>query len=73
MLENRKALQNGRAFFYVYCINPSSNTLIFIRYKMPEFFEKSPLSGSEKYPNFQVTSSYYFVTTNVDFVYIESE
>ena len=32
-----------------------------------------PLSGTEKHPNFQVTSCLRFVTTNVDFAYIESE
>jgi len=41
--------------------------------KVPEFFEKSPLSGTGKHPDFQVTSCLHFVTTNVDFVYIESE
>jgi hypothetical protein len=40
---------------------------------MPEFFEKSPLSGAEKQPDFQVTSCHHFVTTNVDFAYIEFE
>jgi hypothetical protein len=60
-------------FFCVYCINPSSNALIFIRYKMPEFFEKSTLSGAGKHPDFQVTSCHHFDTTNVDFAYIESE
>jgi len=54
MLENRKALQNDRAFFYFYCINPSSNALIFIRYKMSEIFEKPHLSEAEKHPDFQV-------------------
>ena len=41
--------------------------------KMPEFFEKSPLSGAGKHPDFQVTSCYHFVTTNPNFAYIESE
>ncbi len=41
--------------------------------KMPESFEKPPLSGAEKYRDFQVTSCHHFVTTNVDFAYIESE
>jgi len=40
---------------------------------MPEFFEKSPLSGAGKHPDFQVTYSYHFISTNVDFAYIESE
>jgi len=34
---------------------------------------KPPLSESEKHPDFQVTSCHHFVTTNVDFAYIESE
>jgi hypothetical protein len=41
--------------------------------KIPEFFEKSPLSEAEKHPDFQVTSCHHFDTTNVDFTYIESE
>ncbi len=41
--------------------------------KIPEFSKKSPLSGAEKHPDFQVTVCLHFVTTNVDFVYIESE
>ncbi len=41
--------------------------------KMPDFFKKSPLSGAEKHPDFQVTSCHHFVTTNVDFAYTESE
>ena len=41
--------------------------------KISEFFEKPPLSEAEKHPYFQVTSCLRFVTTNVDFVYIESE
>jgi hypothetical protein len=41
--------------------------------KMPEFLEKSPLSGAGKHPHFQVTSCHHFVTTNVDFAYIKSE
>jgi len=40
---------------------------------MPEFFEKSPLLGAEKYPDFQVTLCLRNDTTNVDFAYIESE
>ncbi len=46
---------------------------IFASYKTSEFFKKSPLSGAEKYPDFQVTSCLRFVTTNVNFAYIESE
>ncbi len=46
---------------------------IFIIYKIPEFFEKSPLSGAEKSPDFQVTLCLQNDTTNVDFAYIESE
>jgi len=42
-------------------------------YKMPEFFEQSPLSEAKKHPDFQVTSCHHFDTTNVDFAYIESE
>jgi hypothetical protein len=34
---------------------------------------KSPLSGAEKYPDFQVTSCLQNVSTNGDFAYIESE
>ena len=41
--------------------------------KIPEFFEKLPLSEAKKYPDFQVTSCYHFDTTNVDLAYIESE
>jgi hypothetical protein len=41
--------------------------------KTPESFEKPPLSGAKKHPDFQVTSCHHFVTTNVDFAYIESE
>jgi len=40
---------------------------------MPEFFEKLPLSGAEKHLDFQVTSCHRFISTNVDFAYIESE
>jgi len=35
--------------------------------KTSEFFEKSPLSGAEKYPDFQVTACLRFVTTEVKF------
>jgi len=35
--------------------------------KMPEFFEKSPLSGAGKQPNFQVTLCLRFVSTDVKF------
>ena len=41
--------------------------------KIPEFFEKSPLSEAKKHPDFQVTSCHQNVSTNVDFAYIESE
>ena len=41
--------------------------------KIPEFFEKPPLSGAEKHPDFQVTSCLHNDTTNVNFAYIESE
>jgi hypothetical protein len=40
---------------------------------MSEFLEKLPLSGVEKHHNFQVILCHHFVTTNVDFAYIESE
>jgi hypothetical protein len=40
---------------------------------MSEFFEKTPLSGVGKYPDFQVTSCHHFDSTSVDFAYIESE
>jgi hypothetical protein len=40
---------------------------------MPEFFKKSPLPGAKKHLDFQVTSCHHFVTTNVDFAYVESE
>ncbi len=46
---------------------------IFMSSRMSGVFEKSPLSGAEKYPDFQVTSCLRFVTTNVNFAYIESE
>jgi hypothetical protein len=42
-------------------------------HKMSEFFEKSPLSGGRKHPDFQVTSCHQNDSTNVDFAYIESE
>jgi len=51
----------------------SQNSPIFDSYRMPEFFEKSPLSKAEKHPNFQVTSCHQNVSTNVNFAYIESE
>jgi len=51
----------------------SQNSPIFDSYKMSEFFEMSPLSGAEKYPDFQVTSCLQNVSTNVDFAFIESE
>jgi hypothetical protein len=40
---------------------------------MPEFFKKPPHSGAKKHPDFQVTLCIHFVTTDVDFAYIESE
>ncbi len=40
---------------------------------MPEFSEKPLLSGAKKHPDFQVTLCLQNVSTNVDFVYIESE
>ena len=40
---------------------------------MPEFLEKSPLSGAGKHRDFQVTLCLQNVSTNVDFAYIESE
>jgi len=58
LLSSDKAPQNGP---------------IFMRHKMPEFFEKSPLSGVGKQQNFQVTSCLRFVSTNVGFACIESE
>jgi len=36
-------------------------------YKTSEFLEKSPLSGAEKHPDFQVTSCHHFVTTDAKF------
>jgi hypothetical protein len=42
-------------------------------YKMPEFFKKSPLSGAQKHPDFQVTLCLQNDTTNVNFAYIKSE
>jgi len=35
--------------------------------------KKSSLSGAAKHPDVQVTLCLHFVTTNVDFAYIESE
>jgi len=35
--------------------------------KTSDFLEKSPLSGTEKHHNFQVTSCHHFVTTEVKF------
>jgi len=51
----------------------SQNSPIFDSYKMPEFLEKSSLSGAEKHPDFPVTSCLQNVTTNVNFTYIEFE
>ena len=41
--------------------------------KLPKFFNKPPLSGAKKHPDFQVTLWLHFVTTNINFAYIESE
>ena len=41
--------------------------------KIPEFFEKSHLSGAGKHPDFQVTSCLHFDTTYANFAYIASE
>ena len=49
------------------------NASIFASCKMPEFFEKSTLSGAGKHPDFQVTSCHHFDTTDPNFAYIESE
>ncbi|MHC4537965.1 MAG: hypothetical protein ACYS6K_28890 [Planctomycetota bacterium] len=40
---------------------------------MIEFFEISPLSGADKHPDFQVTISFHFDATDVDFAHVESE
>jgi hypothetical protein len=40
---------------------------------MLEFFEEPPLSKAEKHSNLQVTLCYHFDSTNVKFVYVESE
>jgi len=40
---------------------------------MPEYIEKSPLSEPGKHHNFQVTLCLHFVSTNVEFAYVESE
>jgi len=39
----------------------------------PAIVEKSLSSEAKKYHYFQVTSCHYFVTTNTNFAYIESE
>ena len=49
------------------------NGLIFVYCKISEFYKNPPLSGAKKHPDFQVTRCLRFVTTNVDFAYIESE
>jgi len=46
---------------------------IFMSSRMSGVFEKSPFSGTEKHPDFQVTSCHHFDTTNANFAYIESE
>jgi len=51
----------------------SLNDPIFLSCKIPEFFEKLLLSGSEKHSDFQVTLCLQNVSTNVDFANIESE
>ncbi len=51
----------------------TQNGRIFLSCKMPELFEKSPLSGAEKHSNFQVTSCHQNDSTAADFAYIESE
>ena len=55
------------------CVIRLKNGPIFTSCKMTEFFEKSPLSGAEKHPDFQVTLCLQNVSTSVDFAYIESE
>ena len=49
------------------------NGPIFASNRMSGAFENPPLSGAGKHPDFQVTLWHHFVTTNVDFAYIESE
>jgi hypothetical protein len=41
--------------------------------EISESLEKSPLSGAEKHPDFQVTSCHQNDTTNIVFAYIKSE
>ena len=41
--------------------------------KIPEFFEKSPLSGAGKHPDSQVTLCLHNVSTDTNFAYIKSE
>jgi len=41
--------------------------------KISELFEKSPISGTGKHLDFQVTSCLQNVSTTVDFAQIESE
>jgi hypothetical protein len=55
------------------CSKHPKNSPIFPSCKMPEFFEKSPLSGAKKHPDFQVTSCLHFDSTNADFAYIKSK
>jgi hypothetical protein len=49
------------------------NGPIFASSRMSGAFENSPLSGTEKHPDFQVTLCLHFVTTDVKFAYIKSE
>ena len=50
-----------------------ANGPIFICYKIPEFFEKSPLPKAEKHHIYQVTLCLQNDTTNTNCAYIESE
>jgi hypothetical protein len=47
--------------------------LIFENCEMLQFSKKSLLSRAKKHPDFQVTLCHYFVSTDVNFAYIESE
>jgi len=60
-------------FFDKIGLEHGKNNSIFASCKMPEFYEKSLLSGAGKQPDFQVTFYHHFVTTNIKFAYIESE
>ena len=63
----------GGEVIILFWLRPDEIVVVRESCKMPVFFEKSPLSGAEKHPYFQVTSCHHFVTTIVDFAYIESE